>query len=269
VSAPTGAESGGGTAVAGGIRTESLEDGAVLRVVLATPKANILDMAKMAALQETFRKADADRALKALVIEGEGDHFSFGASVPEHLPGKFERMIPAFHRMFHTLFDTHLPTVAAVRGQCLGGGLELASFCHRVFASSGAKFGQPEIVLGVFAPVASVALAARVGRGAADDLCLSGRTIDAGDAQRIGLADAIADDPGAAALEYARTHLLPRSSASLRMAVRAARTGFARRFLEDLAEVEQLYLEDLMSTADAVEGLRAFVEKRPPVWKNA
>jgi cyclohexa-1,5-dienecarbonyl-CoA hydratase len=160
-------------------------------------------------------------------------------------------------------------TLAAVRGQCLGGALELASFCHRVFAAPDAKLGQPEIVLGVFAPVASVALPARVGQSHAEDLCLSGRSIGGEEALRIGLVDELADDPGDAALAYARAHLLPRSASSLRLAVRAVRQGFADRFRADLAEVERLYMNELMSTADAQEGLQSFVEKRKPEWRDA
>jgi cyclohexa-1,5-dienecarbonyl-CoA hydratase len=251
------------------VRLETLDDGALWHVFLATPKANILDMEKTELLGSIFDRAREERSLKAIVIDAEGPHFSFGASVEEHLPGKFESMIPGFHRLFDRMLESSVMTLAAVRGQCLGGALELVSFCHRVFASGGAKLGQPEIVLGVLAPVASVLLAERVGRGAAEDLCLSGRSIAAAEAARIGLVDEIADDPGEAALAYAREHLLPRSASSLRLAVRAARAGFAARFRRDLAEVERLYLEDLMSTADAKEGLRAFVEKRKPFWSDA
>ncbi|MFQ5876352.1 MAG: cyclohexa-1,5-dienecarbonyl-CoA hydratase [Acidobacteriota bacterium] len=251
------------------IRVERLEDGAMWRVLLDTPKANILDMRKTEALVGLFVRARESRGLKAILIEGKGPHFSYGASVQEHLPGAFRDMIRSFHDLFHRILDASIPTLAAVRGQCLGGALELVSFCNRVFASPGARLGQPEIVLGVLPPVASVILAERVGRGSAEDLCLSGRSIGAEEAFRIGLVDALADDPSAAALDYARAHLLPRSASSLRLAVRAVRRGFEERFRHELAEVERLYLEDLMSTDDAVEGLRAFLDKRPPVWKDA
>jgi cyclohexa-1,5-dienecarbonyl-CoA hydratase len=150
----------------------------------------------------------------------------------------------------------------------VGGGLELAAFCHRVFASHDARLGQPEITLGVFAPVASFILRERMGRGGAEDLLLSGRSIDAGEALRLGLVDEIHDDPAAAAMAYARTHLVPKSSSSLRRAVRASRLGFARRFSDEIAQLESMYLHDLMRTGDAVEGLQAFLEKRPPSWKN-
>jgi cyclohexa-1,5-dienecarbonyl-CoA hydratase len=250
------------------VRVQELEEGAVWQVSLATPKANILDMEKSELLSSIFARAAQAQELKAILIEGQGPHFSFGASVPEHLPGKCEPMIRGFHRLFHQMLDSGVTTLAAVRGQCLGGGLELAGFCNRVFASPDAKLGQPEIVLGVFAPVASVTLVERVGRGRAEDLCLSGRTISADEAARIGLVDEIAEDPTEAALGYAREYLLPRSASSLRMAVRAVRAGFAARFRADLAEVERIYLDELMSTTDAVEGLQAFLDKRSPAWSN-
>jgi cyclohexa-1,5-dienecarbonyl-CoA hydratase len=251
------------------VRREELEGGALLRVVLATPKANIIDIEKTEQLCSIVADAARDRHVKAIVIGADGPHFSFGASVEEHLPAKLEPMLRGFHRLFHLLLEANIVTLAAVRGQCLGGGLELAAFCNRLFAAPGARLGQPEIVLGVFAPVASVALVERVGRSRAEDLCLSGRSLTADEAQRIGLVDEIADDPDEAALAYAREHLLPRSASSLRLALRATRVGYAERFRIELAEVERLYLEELMSTADATEGLEAFLEKRSPSWSDA
>jgi cyclohexa-1,5-dienecarbonyl-CoA hydratase len=253
----------------GDVRVESSDGGAVWRVMLSTPKSNILDMHKTDALAAIFTLARDAPELKAVLIEGEGPNFSFGASVEEHLPGKFEIMIPGFHELFRRMLDAAVTTLAVVRGQCLGGGLELATFCHRVFASPDAKLGQPEIALGVFAPVASVILSGRVGRGRAEDLCLSGRSYGARDALAIGLVDEVADDPAAAALAYAREHLLPRSASSLRLAVRAVRAGFDERFRHDIDRVERLYLEELMSTNDAREGLQAFVERRKPEWSHS
>ena len=252
----------------GTVRCEVLDDGAIWHVVLNTPKANIVDMDKAEQLAAIFSRATEDKGLKAVLIEGEGPNFSFGASVPEHLPGRFEKMIPGFHQLFRRIIESSVITLAAVRGQCLGGGLELVSFCNRVFASPDAKLGQPEIMLGVFPPVASVVLPERVGRGAAEHLCLSGRSVSAEEALRIGLVDQIDDDPTAAALAYARKFLLPKSASSLRLGVRAVRTGWNERFLAELDRVESLYMKDLMSTTDAVEGLTAFVEKRDAAWSN-
>jgi len=251
------------------VKLEKLEAGSVWRVLLATPKANILDMEKTEILTSLFERAGRDAELKAIVLEGEGPHFSFGASVQEHLPDRCAAMLRSFHGLFRRMLESQVVTLAAVRGQCLGGGLELAAFCHRIFADPGARLGQPEIVLGVFAPVASVLLTERMGRGGAEDLLLSGRALPAEEACRLGLVDEVAENPGEAALAYARSHLLPRSASSLRWAVRASRQGFARRFLSELAEVERIYLEDLMGTSDAIEGLQAFLAKRSPEWRNA
>ncbi len=251
------------------IRREVLEDGAVWRVVLATPKANVIDAAMTAALADTFEEAAHDAALKAVLLEGEGAHFSFGASVEEHLPERVAGMLAAFHGLFRTMAASSVIVVAAVRGQCLGGGLELASFAHRLFAAPDAKLGQPEIRLGVLAPAASVLLPERIGRPAAEDLCLTGRILDAEAARAIGLVDQIADDPSEAALAWIREGVLPHSGASLRRAVQAVRLGLTRRLHDDLAAVERIYLEDLMQTADAVEGIRAFLDKRRPVWSDA
>lgn len=251
------------------VQLEELEGGALWQVTLATPKPNILDTEKTRILSDIFAQARESSGLKAIIIQGAGPHFSFGASVEEHLPDRVAAMLTGFHGLFFRILEAAVPTLAAVRGRCLGGGLELAGFCNRVFVAPDARLGQPEIVLGVFAPVASVALAERVGRGPAEDLCLSGRSLTAEEALAIGLADEIADDPGEAALAYARRHLLPRSASSLRLAVRAVRSGFEASFRRQLAEVERLYLEDLMATHDATEGLRAFLEKREPEWENA
>jgi cyclohexa-1,5-dienecarbonyl-CoA hydratase len=252
----------------GPVRLEALDGGAIWRAVLNTPKANILDMQKSDILSDIFAEAATAKNLKAVVIEGDGPHFSFGASVQEHLPDRIEAMLSGFHRLFYRILDSHVVTLAAVRGQCLGGGMELAIFCHRLFAAPDARLGQPEIVLGVLAPVASVMLAERIGRSRAEELCLSGRSVTAEEGLTMGLVDAIDPDPGAAALAWARKHLLPRSASSLRMAVRAVRTGFDARFRTELASVERLFLQDLMATADAKEGLVAFLEKRDPAWMN-
>lgn len=250
------------------IRVQELEPGLV-RVQLARPKANVLDAAMTAALHGFFAGPARAPALKAVLLEGEGPHFSFGASVAEHLPESVAGMLRTFHGLFHAMADAAVPVLAVVRGQCLGGGLELAAFCQRIFAAPDARLGQPEIKLGVFAPVASLLLPDRMGRGRAEDLLLSGRTLTAEEARAAGLVDEVAEDPAAAALAYARTHLLPLSAASLRHAVRAAREAFTARLFRDLASLEQLYLGSLVATHDANEGIRSFLEKRPPQWRNA
>ncbi|MCC7033988.1 MAG: enoyl-CoA hydratase/isomerase family protein [Acidobacteria bacterium] len=254
----------------GPLAVEQLDGGAVWRVAIGGSKGNVLDAVATDALAALFREAAAAPHLKAICLEGQGPHFSFGASVQEHLPPDAGAMLARFHGAILAMLDSAVPVLAAVRGQCLGGALELVSVCHRVFAARDAKLGQPEILLGVFAPVASVVLADRVGRGAADDLCLSGRSVTADEAWRLRLVDEVADaDPADAALAWARTHLLPKSASSLRYAVRAARASLRARLAAELPGIERLYLDGLMSTADALEGLNAFVERRPPAWRDA
>lgn len=257
------------TMAAGPLTIERLDQGALWRVAIGGSKGNVLDAALMEALASMFRDAGASPHLKAICLEGQGAHFSFGASVAEHLPPLVAPMLARFHGLLLAMMDGGVPMLAAVRGQCLGGGLELVSLCHRVFASRDARLGQPEIVLGVFAPIASVVLADRVGRGHADDLCLTGRSVDAAEALGMGLIDEVTGaDPTDTALSWARTHLLPKSASSLRYAVRAARAGLRARLAAELPPVERLYLDGLMSTADAVEGLTAFVERRPATWRD-
>jgi cyclohexa-1,5-dienecarbonyl-CoA hydratase len=252
----------------GPVRLESLDDGEIWRVVLATPKANILDMEKCDILSGIFAEAGTAKSLKAVIIDSDGPHFSFGASVQEHLPDQIEAMLHGFHRLFYSMLNAKVVTLAAVRGQCLGGAMELAIFCNRIFASPDAALGQPEIILGVIAPVASVMLADRVGRSRAENMLLTGASLSAAEGLAIGLVDELADDPSLAALEYAREHLLPKSASSLRYAVQAARASFEDRVRKELAAVEGLFLEELIKTADAQEGLTGFLEKRQPEWKN-
>jgi cyclohexa-1,5-dienecarbonyl-CoA hydratase len=252
------------------LTTAPIDDGAIWRVTFGHSTGNVLDAAVMSALTGMFRQAATAATLRAVCLEGRGEHFSYGASVHEHRPDEVAAMLRRFDDLLDALLASSVVVIAAVRGRCLGGGLELASLCHRVVASRDATFGQPEIKLGVFAPVASVVLAERVGRGHAEDLCLSGRTINASEAHRIGLVDRVADaDPASDALDYVREHLVPQSASSLRLAVKAGRLGLEARLRAELPAIERLYLEQLMQTHDAREGLDAFLGKRNPVWKNS
>ena len=250
------------------LRLESLYDDQLWRVHLDRPKGNILDAEMTAGLTALFENASQAKDLKLITIEGEGKHFSFGASVDEHMPGKCAAMLDGFHRMFFGLLDSHVSVHAIVRGQCLGGGLELAAFCQRVYCAPDAHLGQPEIALGVIAPVASVILPERIGRGAAEDLCLSGRVIGAQEALGMGLVDDVSPDPWQACVDYFESNIQPRSAASLRFAVHAIRMQYGRDFESRIRELERMYLDRLMETHDALEGLVAFTEKRSPAWRN-
>ncbi|MEI2776633.1 MAG: cyclohexa-1,5-dienecarbonyl-CoA hydratase [Tetrasphaera sp.] len=243
-------------------------DDRVVRVRLARPKANVLDADMVAQLREAFGVVARDGHVKAVVLDAAGPHFSFGASIEEHLPDAVAGMLAGFHALILEMLACPVPVLVAVRGNCLGGGLELASAGTLLFAAPDARLGQPEILLGVFAPVASCILPERMGQQAADELLLSGAHIAADDGLRLGLVAAVADDPEAAALAWYDTHLAGKSAAALRLAVTAARGPFVDRIRARLTEVEHLYLTDLMSTHDALEGLTAFLEKRPAQWKD-
>ena len=244
-------------------------DGEMARVALNAPKANILDAEMLRGLTGAIQELSKQDELKLIVLQGAGSHFSFGASVEEHQPEPCKQMIPEFGRLFHAMLDAHVPTVAAVRGQCLGGGMELAGFCTWILADSSAKFGQPEIQLGVFPPVAALIFPWRIGQANSDDLCLTGRTLDAQEAHRIGFVQEVADDVDAAAESLFAKHLQQKSAASLRLTQRASRWAFDRAFREGWIALEHMYLDDLMATADAKEGISAFLERRPPHWVNA
>ncbi len=242
--------------------------GALLRLRLARPKANIVDAAMIAALRAAFAAHRGRAGLLAALLDAEGPHFSFGASVEEHLPPTCAEMLAGLHAMVIEMLEWPAPILVAVRGQCLGGGLELAMAGSQIFVAEDARLGQPEIQLAVFAPAASCLLPARVGQGVAEDLLLSGRSIDAAEAVRIGLAAASAADPEAAALEYFEKHFTTRSAAALACAVTAARGGYLPEVKRRLAEVERLYIERTIKTRDANEGLNAFIAKRPPKWEH-
>ncbi len=247
---------------------ETEREGRLLLLTLARPKANIVDADMITAIQAALDE-NADRSdLAAVLITAQGPNFSFGASVEEHLPAQCEQMLKTFHHLIMTMLEYPVPILTAIRGYCFGGGMEVACAGTLVFAATDANFGQPEIQLGVFAPAASCLLPERIGRAQAEDLLLSGRTIDAEEALRIGLINAIADEPEIAARDYFDKRIATLSSCTMRHAVWSARVDMIDRVKTKLAKVEQRYLVDLMSSHDAVEGLQAFIEKRTAEWKN-
>ncbi len=243
-------------------------DGALLRLTLARPKANIVDASMIAALSGALARHEADRAIRGVLLDAEGPHFSFGASVDEHLPASCGTMLATLHALVMAMVEFPAPILVAVRGQCLGGGLEVAMAGSMIFAAPDAQLGQPEMKLGVFAPAASVLLPYRVNAAVAEDLLLSGRSVGAAEAREIGLVHTVADDPAAAALAWFDAHLAGKSAASVRYALRAARLARIEAIRAGLAAVEKLYLQGLMNTRDANEGLTAFLARRPPVWEH-
>jgi cyclohexa-1,5-dienecarbonyl-CoA hydratase len=243
-------------------------DGALLRLRLSRPKANIVDAAMIGALKSALDAHRATPGLRGVLLDAEGPHFSFGASVEEHLAERCAGMLASLHALILAMAEYRVPILVAVRGQCLGGGLEIALAGGPIFAAPGASFGQPEIKLGVFAPAASCLLPWRISAAAAEDLLWSGRSIGSQEALALGLGQAQADDPQAAALAWFDEHLAARSAAALACAVAAVRAPRVQELRARLAEVERLYLGRLMKTHDANEGLAAFLAKRTPQWEH-
>ena len=240
-------------------------------LVIDKPKGNVVDSALCAELREQLRELAADPEARLLVVEGAGAHFSFGASVPEHLPPHAEGMLEALHGLIRDLVMFPYPTLAAVRGRCLGGGLEVALACDLMVLEDDAVLATPEIRLGVFAPSATALLTGSVPRAIAAEILLTGRDISAEEAMTWGLANRVVA-PGSladAVAELEAQHFAPRSAASLRVATRAYRSLARKGLNKRLEQMERLYLDELLPLHDGTEGISAFLEKRPPVWRHA
>jgi cyclohexa-1,5-dienecarbonyl-CoA hydratase len=237
-------------------------------ITLARPPLNILDIPMMDALDEALARALS--RCDFVVFQGAGPKgFSAGAEIADHTPERVGKMLAAFHAVFRRLAAADCVKIAAVHGVCLGGGMELASFCDFVVATESAQFGLPEIKLGCFPPVAIVTLPALIGMHAAAQLILTGRQISAGEAQRLGLVtQVVADQELRAALDQLLDELRALSRAVLQLTRKTLWQLHAGDFAKQLEEVERVYLTVLMKTRDAQEGIRAFLEKRKPVWKG-
>ena len=246
-------------------------EGRVGRIAFARPPLNIFNIAMMTEVDRALTNCMSMRDVVAVVFDAsEGSRsFSAGVSVEEHQPETVYRMLESFHSIFRTLELLSKPTVAVVDGSALGGGCELVAGCDIVLASSRAKFGQPEIKLGVFPPVAAVLLPRLVGERRARELLLTGEIFDAHEAERLGLVSHVVEaEQLEARLQEILARLRELSAPALEMTRRAMDAARGRPFLEALERVEDLYLNELMKTEDAQEGVRAFMEKRKPVWKN-
>lgn len=243
-------------------------EGRLLRLRLNRPKANLVDAKMIAALDQMLEDYAGKSELGAVVLDAEGPHFSFGASVEEHMPDQCAAMLRGLHRLILRMVELPVPILVAVRGQCLGGGLELALAGHLIFVAPDAGLGQPEIKLGVFAPAASCLLPEVIGPSRAFDLLVSGRSVTGTEAKDIGIAYEAAANPEHAALAYFEQHLKSKSASSMRQAVKAARLDYVARVKEKIRAVEKLYLDELMATRDAVAGLEAFIAKKAPQWQH-
>ncbi len=234
------------------------------------PKGNIVTAAMVEALRAALESVAQNLHLKLITIEGAGPDFSYGASIPEHTPGRIGEVLPAMHALIIDLLEAPAATACIVRGRCLGGGFELALACDFIFAADDAQLGLPEIALGVFPPAAAALLPRRVGTSRATSAILTGATrtaaewLDAGLIELVASADTL---DGAVDGWFARG-LAPKSAAAIRYAAAAARHSLLAEVRTTLPALEALYLEDLMNTSDAVEGIQAFLDKRPPRWSD-
>jgi cyclohexa-1,5-dienecarbonyl-CoA hydratase len=218
-------------------------------------------------LAETLAEIEARPDVSVIVFSGEGKAFSAGVDVAAHTPDTVDAMLTKFHAVIRALIATRKVTIAAVHGHCLGGGAELAMVCDIVYTTESAQWGFPEIKLGCYPPVACTALAALVGQKRAAELILTGRPINGTEAAEIGLASrSVPEDESPSIVDECLGHLRKLSPETLKLAKKASYAWDSMHFDKGLARAERIYLDELMKTSDAREGIRAFMDKREPKW---
>jgi cyclohexa-1,5-dienecarbonyl-CoA hydratase len=252
---------------AGFISLEFEVNSPVARISLRRPPLNVIDILMMEELARSLAEIETRQDVSVVVVRGEGKTFSAGVDVAAHTPDKVEEMLTKVHTVIRALVATKKVTIAAVHGHCLGGGAELALVCDMVYTAESAQWGFPEIKLGCYPPVACTALAALVGQKHAAELILTGRTIDGEAAAEMGLASrAVPESELSAVVDECVGNLSKLSPSALALAKKASYAWDSMHFDKGLARAERIYVEDLLKTADAHEGIRAFMEKREPKW---
>jgi cyclohexa-1,5-dienecarbonyl-CoA hydratase len=238
-------------------------------VTLRNPQLNIIDMPMMDELANALKAVEACADVTTLIFTGDGQHFSAGVDIAAHVPETVREMLTKFHAVIRALVKLQKVTIAAVRGNALGGGAELALMCDMIYCTEESRWGFPEIQLACFPPVASVALAAAVGQKRAAEMVLTGQIIHGDEALHMGLVnDAVPDAELDSRVEEVAEQLSHLSPAALRITKKALYAWDAIHFDKGLARAEQIYLEELVQTEDAREGIVAWMEKRPPKWKG-
>lgn len=250
------------------ITFEIKEDKAFLTI--NRPPLNILNISSMEEINEAISSLTGKNDIKVLVMAGKGDKaFSAGVDVTDHTEDKVEKMLQVFHDIFRNMLKLDQVTVAALKGLTLGGGCEIALFCDLIIAADNLKIGQPEIKLSVLAPVALLVLPRLIGLKKASELLLTGKTIEAVEAERIGLINKVV--PLASFSSELESFVQPfseLSSTGLKYSKKGIQLGLETDFINGLERIEKIYREELMASEDAHEGLKAFMERRKPLWKN-
>lgn len=237
----------------------------VARLTLNNPPLNVIDIRMMEELRAALEEIEARPEISVVVLAGSERAFSSGVDIAAHTPDNVRGMLADFHSVIRSLISSSKLTVASVRRHCLGGGAELAVVCDIVYASADSVWGFPEIKLACYAPVASVALSAMVGQKLAAELLLTDRTLSGEEALAAGLVNGLADDPETLVSECVQ-RVSQLSPAALRIAKKAFYAWDSMHFDKGLARAEQIYNDELMKTADAQEGVTAFMERRRPKW---
>jgi cyclohexa-1,5-dienecarbonyl-CoA hydratase len=244
-------------------------DGPLATLTIDRPPLNVLTTEMLLALAEGLEQLSQDAAVRLVRLDARGRVFSAGVDIADHIGDRVRPMMRALERLFDAFASVPIPTVSVVQGAALGGGCELVLGTDLCLASDRAIFGQPEIKLGVFAPPASVLLPRRVGRRRAMEMLLTGEPIDADEARRIGLVNRLFPaDRFEQEVERWQQGLLALSGTALRHAKRAVDQAERLATAEAHRRIARQYEDELMRTADAEEGLRAYIEKRTPVWKH-
>jgi cyclohexa-1,5-dienecarbonyl-CoA hydratase len=244
--------------------------GHAARLVINRPPLNILDLATLRELRVALDTALSGSDVRLVEFSGAGEKaFSAGTDIGDHVAERAPEMLREFHALIRAVLALRCPSVAIVRGHCLGGGMELALACDFIVAAQTARFAQPEINVGAFPPVAAILLPRLIPDKKALEMIFTGEPISADEAFRLGLVNRVTSD--AALDEEARKFsdiLLAKSSDILTLARKAARLGSRQAIESALCETQRIYVEELLRTEDAQEGIQAFLEKRLPKWKS-